>query len=67
MRTVADITLDLHRIERELIDIANEIGQMVPEGCDRNAAILEAWTRIGGMAAEAQRAKRAFARAILEG
>ena len=67
MRTVADIDLDIARIERELIDIANEIGQMVPDNCDRNAAILEAWTRIGGMAAEAARAKRAFARAIREG
>ena len=67
MTTVAEMILDLTRIERELTEIANEIASMVPDNCDRNAAILEAWTRIGGMAAEAARAKRAFARAIREG
>ena len=67
MRTIADIVTDLHRLERELIAIANEMRQMVPESCDRDNLMLAAYNRTGGAAAEVGRANRDFARAIREG
>ena len=67
MRTATEMILDLHHIERELDEIAREIRQMVPDGCDRNALILTAYNRCGGAASEVARAKRDFAWAIREG
>ena len=66
MTDLATIQRNLAEIERLADETANAISRMVPDGCDRYAPILEAWTRTGGIAAEAARAKRVFARAIRE-
>ena len=62
--TPAEIQAGLLRIAGELAEYADEISQLVPEGCDRYAAILEAWNRTGGASAETKRAAGAFSRAI---
>ena len=64
--TPAEIQSGLVRIAGELAELANEISHLVPAGCDRNAAILEAYNRTGGASAEVGRANRAFRRAICD-
>ena len=64
--TIAAIQRNLAEIERLAAETADAIRQMVPDGCDRDAPILAAWNRTGGIAAEAARAIRDFRRAIRE-
>ena len=64
MTDIATIQAALGRIESEAAQTADAIRRMVPDGCDRDAAILAAYNRTGGIAAEARRAIRDFTRAI---
>ena len=66
MTDIAAIPAELERIAGELAEYADEISQAIPPNCDRYAAILEAYNRLGGASAEVRRANRALRRAIRE-
>ena len=66
MTTIAGIQRNFAEIERLAAETADAIRHMVPDGCDRDAPILAAWNRTGGIAAEATRANGDFLRAIRE-
>ena len=59
-----DIIARLQRIDSESRQIAHQIGRMVPEDPTLYDPILEAYTRIGAIGAEAVRAIRALRQAI---
>ena len=59
-----DIIADLQAIEQKSRQIAHQIERMVPEEPALYDPILEAYTRIGAIGAEATRAIRALRQAI---